>query len=79
MALVKGVANSPFLAHPGEYRHGKVVFFDFLGLFMVVYPERVGVILNTAVVLVSLCYLYAEVRWNRCESCDVLTDSVLIT
>ncbi|KAL5486377.1 hypothetical protein EMCRGX_G018844 [Ephydatia muelleri] len=65
VALVKGVANSPFLAHPGDYKHGKVVFFDFLGLFMVVYPERVGLILNTAVVLVSLCYLYVEVRWSR--------------
>ena len=66
-ALVRGVATSPLLAHPGEYRHGKVVFFDFLGLFMVVYPERLGAIINAIFVLASFCYLFAEVKWSGCK------------
>ena len=50
LALVKTLANSPYLADPGEYRHGSVVFFDVVGLFMVLYPARLGVIINTVTV-----------------------------
>ena len=58
LAVAKSIVNSPFLVDPGEYRHGAMVFFDFLGLVMVHYPERIGVVLNivTGVVAV-LCLL----------------------
>lgn len=46
LALVKSIVNSPFLADPGEYRHGSMVFFDFLGIFVVHYPERIGLVIN---------------------------------
>jgi hypothetical protein len=48
------MANSPLLKDPGEYRHGAMVFFDFMGLFMVHYPERIGVIINGITFVVSI-------------------------
>lgn len=58
LALVKSIINSPFLADPGEYRHGAMVFFDFLGVVMVHYPERIGFVLNIATAaLAVLCVL----------------------
>ena len=58
LALVKGIVNSPFLANPGEYRHGAMVFFDFLGVFMVYYPERIGLVINVVTVfMVYLCVI----------------------
>ena len=58
LALVKSIINSPFLADPGEYRHGAMVFFDFLGVVMVHYPERIGFVLNSAAAaLAVLCLL----------------------
>lgn len=53
-ALVKGILNSPYLVNAGEYRHGTVVFFDFLGMFMIHYPERIGAIINMLTVLVVI-------------------------
>ncbi|XP_038068200.1 endoplasmic reticulum metallopeptidase 1-like [Patiria miniata] len=59
-ALATHLANSSTL-HEGieEDPHGSMVFFDLLGLIMVAYPARVGVILNSVVVgavfLSTLC------------------------
>lgn len=52
--LVKGILNSPYLANPGEYQHGHVVFFDYLGLFMIHYPERIGAVINMLTALVVI-------------------------
>lgn len=58
LALVKSILNSPFLADPGEYRHGAMVFFDFLGIVMVHYPERTGAVINIATsFVVVLCLI----------------------
>lgn len=58
LALVKSIINSPFLVDPGEYRHGAMVFFDFLGVVMVHYPERIGFVLNIVTAAVAvLCLL----------------------
>ena len=46
LAVVKAMADSPYLTHPDEFRHGRLIFFDFVGLFMVVYSARLGSILN---------------------------------
>jgi len=48
LAIARAVADSPYLTDPGEYRHGKLIFFDFLGHFMISYTERIGLILNLA-------------------------------
>ena len=62
MALVKEIASSPLLADPGEDKHGKVTFFDVAGLFMVVYPERIGTIMNCATILLSVVVIWLHCR-----------------
>ena len=58
LALVKGIVNSPFLANPGEYRHGVMIFYDFLGVVMVHYPERIGFVINMVTAfMVVLCLI----------------------
>ena len=58
LALVKSIVNSPFLADPGEYRHGSMVFFDFLGIFVIHYPERIGLVINlTSAFVAVLCLM----------------------
>ena len=57
-AIIREVSTSPLLRDPGEDRHGKVVFFDLFGKMVVVYPERVGAILNTLVGIASLLSIY---------------------
>ena len=57
LALVKDIVNSPFLADPGEYRHGAMVFFDFLGVAMVHYPERIGLVINMVTAFVAVLCL----------------------
>ena len=50
MAVVRHIAQSEILADTYSHAEGGVVFFDFLGLVMVHYPEWVGILLNLAVV-----------------------------
>ena len=58
LALLKEIANSPFLADPGADRHGKVVFFDILGLTAVTFPERIASIFNILVALAVIASIY---------------------
>jgi len=57
LAIVGGIANSPYLADPAEYRHGRVIFLDFLGHFMIVYPIRLGTVINTVTILVVMGWI----------------------
>ena len=72
--IIREVSTSPLLRDPGEDRHGKVVFFDLFGKMVVVYPERVGAILNTLVGITSLLSIYfatskgREVKEGTCEN-----------
>ena len=50
LALLRKLASSPKLADPGLDKHGTMVFFDVVGYFMVHYPQRIGVIINCALV-----------------------------
>ena len=52
--LVKAMAKSSLLVDPGAYQHGTMVYFDFLGLFLVHYPERMGVFLNAVAAALAL-------------------------
>ena len=61
MSMVRALAVSPLLEDPGADRHGKVIFFDILGLFSVVYPERIALILNSLVLLGCCVSLYSGV------------------
>lgn len=57
LALLKYLATSDMLASSSEYKHGNMVFFDVLGLFVIAYPSRVGSIVNSMVVMAAVVYL----------------------
>uniref|UniRef100_A0A8D0FPZ1 Endoplasmic reticulum metallopeptidase 1 n=1 Tax=Strix occidentalis caurina TaxID=311401 RepID=A0A8D0FPZ1_STROC len=57
LAVLKYLATSDKLAKSFEYRHGNVVFFDVLGLFVVAYPARVGTIMNYITAATAFLYL----------------------
>ncbi|XP_068408105.1 endoplasmic reticulum metallopeptidase 1 isoform X3 [Eschrichtius robustus] len=57
LAVVKYLATSDMLASSSKYQHGNMVFFDVLGLFVIAYPSRVGLIINYMVVMAVALYL----------------------
>ncbi|XP_045879345.1 endoplasmic reticulum metallopeptidase 1 [Meles meles] len=57
LAVLKYLAMSDMLPSSSEYRHGNMVFFDVLGLFVVAYPSRVGAVINCMVVTAVVLYL----------------------
>jgi len=62
LALVKSLANSPYLADPGEFRHGSAVFLDILGFGMIMYPARLGYLLNFLTAVVVLTKIILKIR-----------------
>ncbi|XP_064386315.1 endoplasmic reticulum metallopeptidase 1-like isoform X1 [Halichondria panicea] len=55
IAILREVATSEQLANPSEEdTNGKVVFFDIMGLMTVVYPYRMGRVLNITMVIIIL-------------------------
>ena len=56
--MVKALSISPLLDDPGADRHGKVIFFDVLGQFSIVYPEQIALIINSLVVIGCLASIY---------------------
>ena len=40
----------------------QVTYFDFLGMFVVVYPERLGVVLNVMTILVTVVTVWGAAR-----------------
>jgi len=55
LAIVRAIIDSPLLADPAEYRHGHMIYFDFVGLFMVILPVRLGTFIDvTAIFFVML-------------------------
>lgn len=61
LAVLKYLATSDKLAKSFEYRHGNVVFFDVLGLFVLAYPARVGTIMNYITAAIAFLYLSKKV------------------
>ncbi|XP_066224198.1 endoplasmic reticulum metallopeptidase 1 isoform X2 [Saccopteryx leptura] len=57
LAVLKYLATSDMLVSSSKYRHGNMVFFDVLGLFVIAYPSRVGCIINYMVVVAAVLYL----------------------
>ncbi|XP_027471117.1 endoplasmic reticulum metallopeptidase 1 isoform X5 [Zalophus californianus] len=57
LAVLKYLATSDMLPSSSKYRHGNMVFFDVLGLFVIAYPSRVGSIINSVVVMAGVLYL----------------------
>jgi hypothetical protein len=64
LALVRSLVASPQFVEPGESRHGSLVFFDFLGLFMVAYPQRLAMLLNCGVVMAVVAMVVRKYLQN---------------
>ncbi|GCB71991.1 endoplasmic reticulum metallopeptidase 1 [Scyliorhinus torazame] len=57
LAVLQYLATSEELADSTQYRHGTMIFFDVLGLFVVAYPQRIGAIINYLVAVAAVVYL----------------------
>lgn len=57
LAVLRYLVMSEKLADSSEYRHGNMVFFDLLGVYVVAYPARVGTILNYMIATATFLYL----------------------
>lgn len=62
LALILGLANNDKMANVEKYAAGNLVFFDFLGAFVVRWSEEVGLIINTFALAVSVFYLYRNMK-----------------
>ncbi|XP_006816631.2 endoplasmic reticulum metallopeptidase 1-like [Saccoglossus kowalevskii] len=67
LALIKHIANSPYLEDPEEYRHGDMIYFDVLGFFLVAYPVRIATLLNGCILLYVLTSIWQRVLANEDE------------
>jgi hypothetical protein len=53
LGMLTRLSQSPLVADPSGDQHGAMVFYDFLGIYLVLYPQRIGWILNTLVAVVT--------------------------
>ncbi|KAJ8306038.1 hypothetical protein KUTeg_016583 [Tegillarca granosa] len=67
MNLLKELASNPKLADPGLDKHGAMVFFDFVGYFMIHYPQRIGNILNCVVVGFAFLSVYMKISKRQSQ------------
>ncbi|CAC5360627.1 unnamed protein product [Mytilus coruscus] len=81
LSVIKHLCSNEQLEDPGADQHGTMVFFDFLGLFMIYYPSRIGAVFNCgllAIVSVTLLLKY-KIKTKRILSYqDVSTDKTLL-
>ena len=62
LQLILGLANNDKMANVEKYASGNLVFFDFLGAFVIRWSEEVGLIINTFALAVSVYYLYRNMK-----------------
>ena len=53
LGMLTRLSQSPLVADPSGDQHGAMVFYDFLGLYMVLYPQRIGWILNSLIAAIT--------------------------
>ncbi|CAH0550191.1 unnamed protein product [Brassicogethes aeneus] len=70
LALARGMAQGHQLSNVEEYRAGNLVFFDFLGAFVIRWPMLVADVINLLSVILSLYSIY-----NNSKEAEV-TDSL---
>ncbi|XP_013111716.2 endoplasmic reticulum metallopeptidase 1 [Stomoxys calcitrans] len=61
LALVWALANADELTNPEDHAEGHVVFYDFLGWFMVAYTETIGIIVNVCVSCCAIIFIFLSV------------------
>lgn len=71
LEMVIRLSRSPLVADPSSDQHGAMVFYDFLGLYMILYPQRIGWILNSlvaAVAFVGIALKFSKKSTNAAHS-----------
>ncbi|KAB1279630.1 Endoplasmic reticulum metallopeptidase 1, partial [Camelus dromedarius] len=74
LAVLKYLSTSDMLAAASEYQHGNMVFFDVLGLFVIAYPYRVGLIINYMVITAVALYLGRKLLQPKHKSATYTKD-----
>ncbi|XP_060093352.1 endoplasmic reticulum metallopeptidase 1 [Heteronotia binoei] len=74
LGVLKYLAKSDNLAKSSEYRHGNIVFFDILGMFVLAYPARVGAILNYVITALAVLYLGKKILQPRKRAISYLKE-----
>jgi hypothetical protein len=62
LALAVSLVNNDKMANTEKYASGNLVFFDFLGAFMIRWSESTGIIINTVAAAVSVYCLYRNMK-----------------
>ena len=57
LAALRGLVCTDEIVKPSYSRHGKIVFTDVLGLFAILYPQRLGNILNYSISIITLALI----------------------
>jgi len=65
LSVVRGIVDSPLLADPADYRHGHMIYFDFVGLFMVLLPVRLGMLINALLIIFVTLYFASKLLTSR--------------
>lgn len=62
LALARGMAQGHQLSDVEKYRAGNLVFFDFLGAFVIRWPMLIADVINLLSVIFSLYSIYGNVK-----------------
>ncbi|XP_073691638.1 endoplasmic reticulum metallopeptidase 1-like isoform X2 [Garra rufa] len=71
LSVLKHLTMSDELANSTEYRDGNMVFFDVLGLTMVIYTVHVGTIINYTAAIAAVIYLAVKCLLTSIVGCNV--------
>ncbi|XP_066998420.2 endoplasmic reticulum metallopeptidase 1 [Anabrus simplex] len=63
LALIKKIGSSESLRDLDRYSGGRMVYFDVLGFFMILYQEDIGFYFNIVTVIVSFCFQWKILRY----------------
>jgi hypothetical protein len=72
LSLIRSLANAPEVSNPKD-NPGKIIFYDFFGLFMISYTQTVGHVVNYVVVLLSLAIYAFSVHTFKIGKSSFLT------
>lgn len=64
LALAKGMAEGHQLSNVDKHRAGHLVFFDFLGAFVIRWPMLISDLINLSSVIISIYTIYNNMKEN---------------
>lgn len=62
LALTRALINNDKMANTEKYAYGNLVFFDFLGAFVIRWSEGTGTLINTLAAAVSIYCLFKNMK-----------------